>query len=375
MAFISGFGSARLSPCNASAVCTTGFGRRTGLRPVSCTSVGENVNEKGNGAYALRDIGLQARGSSSQDVDYAVTLLELGVRQDTQERLLMDFSELLKSLSIETRNMRRLSNKPDTLSVEINVTFNPQDEETTRRAFAEFSDTNGVDCVLQKDAAQRRMKRLALFDLDSTLIQMETADTIARHVGKGEECAVITQRAMNGEIRFEDSLFQRVRLLKGVDLEALDSVKQKVPYTAGAQRLMRVLSNLGCTTCVCSGGFTFLTDHVRDALKMDASFSNTLGFEDRKLTGEVLGQIVDAERKKDILINVRTFLKVHPDQVLAVGDGANDIPMLEEAGLGVGFNAKEIVKQTVKAKIDQPSMDSILYLLGLDDADITALGG
>jgi len=375
MAFISGFGSTRLGPWNASLVCTTGFRRRAGLRPVSCTSVGKNVDEKGNGAYVFEDIGLQAREGSSLKVDYAVTLLELGVTQDTQERVLMDFSELLKSLSIEMRNMKRLSNKPDTLSVEISVSFNPQDEETTRRALAEFSDTNGVDCVLQKDTAQRRMKRLALFDLDSTLIQMETADTIARHVGKGEECALITRRAMNGEIRFEDSLLQRVRLLKGLDIEALDSVKQKVPYTAGAQRLMRVLSNLGCTTCVCSGGFTFLTDHVRDTLKMDASFSNTLGLEDRKLTGEVLGQIVDSERKKDILIILRTFLRVHPDQVLAVGDGANDIPMLEEAGLGVGFNAKEIVKQTVKTKIDQPSMDSILYLLGLDDADITSLGG
>lgn len=186
----------------------------------------------------------------------------------------------------------------------------------------------------------------------------------------------ITERAMNGEIGFRDALKQRVALLEGLAVTALDGVKERVKFTEGAHRLIRTLNALGCRTAVVSGGFHFLADHVRDELGLDYSFANRLEVgEGGLLTGRTVGEIVDAEYKDSTLKRLAAELGLRREQVLAVGDGSNDLLMMRSAGTGVAFNAKPIVQDRAKCRVNQPSLANVLYLLGLSDDDIVGLVG
>jgi len=236
--------------------------------------------------------------------------------------------------------------------------------------FLDISHETGVDIAVQKESIYRRSKRLVVMDMDSTLIQVEVIDELATHAGVGDKVKEITERAMNGEIDFNESLRERVALLAGLADDALEKVYQSLPLTPGAENLIRVLKKLGYKTAVISGGFDFFTSRLKEALGLDYAFSNSLEIENGKLTGKVLGEIVDGLRKAEILEEIASAEAVSLDQVIAIGDGANDLPMLGKAGLGIAFNAKKTVREAANYSISQKSLDSILYLLGIKENEM-----
>ncbi len=231
----------------------------------------------------------------------------------------------------------------------------------------------GVDIAVQKESLYRRAKRLVVMDMDSTLIQVEVIDELARLAGVGDEVIAITERAMNGELDFQDSLRERVALLKGLSADALEEVYRNIPLTPGARNLVHILRRLGFKTAVISGGFDFFTQRLKEELGLDYAYSNSLEIEDGVVTGRVQGQIVDGERKAQLLEEIARNEGIALDQVIAIGDGANDLPMLGRAGLGIAFNAKARVREQADTHISQQSLDSILYLLGLSEREMAEI--
>ncbi len=231
----------------------------------------------------------------------------------------------------------------------------------------------GVDIAVQKESLYRRAKRLVVMDMDSTLIQIEVIDELARVAGVGDQVAEITERAMNGELDFQGSLRERVALLKGLGAEALEQVYRNIPLTPGARNLVRILKRLGYKTAVISGGFKFFTDRLKEELGLDYAFANQLQIEDGVVTGQVKGMIVDGARKAQLLEEIAEKEGITLDQVIAIGDGANDLPMLGKAGLGIAFNAKARVREQADFHINQQSLDSILYLLGLSEKEMAEI--
>lgn len=227
-----------------------------------------------------------------------------------------------------------------------------------------------VDVAFQKENLYRKSKRLIVLDMDMTLIQMEVIDQIAELVGVGKEVSKITERAMNGEIDFNTALISRVELLKGLEANRLEEVFQKIVFTEGAKELLSLAKHLGFKTAVISGGFTYFTDKIKKLLDIDYTFANQLEIIDGQLTGKVLGNIVNAKRKAELLEEIALKENISLDQVIAVGDGANDIPMLEKAGLGVAFNAKQKVKEKAEFSLSRKPLDSIFYLLGINEKDL-----
>jgi len=233
----------------------------------------------------------------------------------------------------------------------------------------------GVDVAVQKESLYRRAKRLVVMDMDSTLIQIEVIDELARLAGVGDQVAAITARAMNGELDFNGSLRERVALLKGLPAAALEEVYRTIPFTPGAKTLVRVLKRLGFKTAVISGGFSFFTDRLQRELGLDYAFANDLVLEEGTVAGKVDGAIVDGARKAQLLEEIAGREGITLDQVIAIGDGANDLPMLGKAGLGIAFNAKARVREQADTHINQQSLESILYLLGLSEREMTELDG
>ncbi len=233
----------------------------------------------------------------------------------------------------------------------------------------------GVDIAVQKESLYRRAKRLVVMDMDSTLIQVEVIDELARLAGVGEEVAEITERAMNGELDFQQALRERVALLKGLRAEALEEVYRNIPFTPGAKTLVKILKRLGFKTAVISGGFKFFTDRLQAELGLDEAFANELEIVDGAVTGRLVGPIVDGARKALLLEEIAGREGVTLDQVIAIGDGANDLPMLGRAGLGIAFNAKARVREQADTHINQQSLDSILYLLGLSEREMLEIAG
>ena len=229
------------------------------------------------------------------------------------------------------------------------------------------------DLALQRDKLTRRNKRLIVMDMDSTLIQQEVIDELAVTLGVEDRVSAITARAMNGELDFDQSLRERVRLLKGTPASALTTVLDRIQLTPGAEELVRVLKRLGYRTAVISGGFIEVVEPIQKQLGLDYAFANKLEVIDGVLTGEVLGTIVNRKRKAELLEQIARSERIELDQVIAVGDGANDLDMLERAGLGIAFNAKRTVQELAAAAINQTSLLSILYLLGMRDVDTSSI--
>ncbi len=238
---------------------------------------------------------------------------------------------------------------------------------TLTKAFTSISERYNVDVAVQSGEGYFREKQLVVMDLDSTLVAAEGIDELAIEAGVGAQVIRITQRAMNGEIPFPEALRERVRLLKGLSVSTLDKVYQRMAYTTGAVLFTSAVRKIGCKTAILSGGFNCFADRVKEKLHMDYAFSNRLEIKNNKLTGEVLGEIVDGKRKVALMEEIAQREGIPLDRVVAIGDGANDLPMITKAGLGVAFNAKPSVRKAAPYNITQKSLTTILCLLGISE--------
>jgi phosphoserine phosphatase len=239
-----------------------------------------------------------------------------------------------------------------------------------REKFLAVSNDLNVDIAVQEDNVYRRNRRLVAFDMDSTLIEAEVIDELAAAAGVGEQVAEITERAMRGELDFTESFHERVALLKGLSGDVLQEIAERLPVTEGAERLIRNLNSLGYTTVILSGGFNYFGNYLKDKLGIDYVFANELDMEDGIVTGKVTGTVVDGNRKAQLLREIAEKEGIRLEQTIAVGDGANDLPMLSIAGLGIAFRAKPVVQESAKQSISTLGLDGVLYLLGYRDRDI-----
>jgi phosphoserine phosphatase len=277
------------------------------------------------------------------------------------------------TLAGEGSNIEKISrlSEGSLASVEIHARLRTGgDPERLKRLLLAQAMRVSFDVSLQRESLYRRAKRLVVMDMDSTLIRIEVIDELARAAGVGAEVSRITERAMQGEMDYDESLRQRVALLAGLDVQVLDRIAADLPLTEGAETLVRVLKRLGYRIAVISGGFSRATDALKRRLSLDYGFSNNLEIENGKLTGRVLGPIVNARRKAELLELIAQLEGVVLDQVIAVGDGANDILMLERAGLGIAFRGKSKLREAADTSLSGAGLDAILYLLGISAREI-----
>lgn len=253
-------------------------------------------------------------------------------------------------------------------SIEFSVRGTLEDKSRFQNALMSLTNGGEVDISFQKDGIFRRSRRLICFDMDSTLIRTEVIDELAIRAGVGDKVKEITERAMRGEIDFTESFKERCALLKGLDVAVMEDIANNLPITEGVDRMMTILKRVGYKTAILSGGFTYFGNYLKRRFGFDYVYANELEVEDGKLTGRYLGEVVDGKRKAELLRLLCQFENIDIQQSVAVGDGANDLPMLSIAGLGIAFHAKPKVRATASQSISTVGLDGILYFLGLKDS-------
>ncbi|WGO97486.1 phosphoserine phosphatase SerB [Saccharophagus degradans] len=305
---------------------------------------------------------------------HIVTLL---ARHITAEQI-AELTHVVAAHGLNIDNISRLSgrvslehdNDKTKACVEFSARGTPADISQLRADFADLASKLDVDIAFQQDNMFRRTRRLVCFDMDSTLIEAEVIDELAKAAGVGDEVIAITEAAMRGELDFKESFTRRMALLKGLDVSVLESIAATLPITEGAEHLISSLRKLGYKTAILSGGFNYFGQYLQSKLGIDYVFANELEVVDGKVTGRVTGQIVDGARKAELLRELAAKEQISLEQVVAVGDGANDLPMLSIAGLGIAFRAKPLVKAEAKQAISTLGLDAILYLMGFRDREI-----
>jgi len=335
--------------------------------------------------FRAHEAGLQLRYTPVSDASYRewvaghgkprhiVTLLSRRIRGEEIARL----TAIVAHHGLNIDKINRLSGRvsldagavSDRACVEFSVRGEIADPAAVRRDFLELATELDVDIAYQEDNMFRRNRRLVAFDMDSTLIEAEVIDELAKRAGVGAEVAAITERAMRGEIDFGESFRRRVALLEGLDERVLDEVAAELRLSEGAEKLIATLRRLGLRTAIISGGFGFFGRRLQQRLGIDYVFANELDIDDGRVTGRVAGTIVDGRRKAELLREIAAREGISLEQVIAVGDGANDLPMLSIAGLGIAFRAKPIVKESARHSISTLGLDGILYLLGISDRE------
>ena len=332
----------------------TALGVNIGFEPVSDEEYEDWVNHQGKNRYILTIIG---RTLSARQIEAAAKVVtKQGLNIDSILRLTGR-----PSIMHTERNVRAC--------IEFSLRGNPCDRATMQEELMHISADMEIDFSFQKDDMYRRMRRLICFDMDSTLIQTECIDELADRAGVGAQVRAITESAMRGEIDFKESFTRRVALLKGLDASVMEDIANRMPITEGVDRLMAVLKRCGYKIAILSGGFTYFGEFLQRKYGIDYVYANELEIgDDGKLTGRYIGEIVDGHRKAELLKLIAQVEKVNLAQTIAVGDGANDLPMLNEAGLGIAFHAKPRVVANAKQSINTLGLDGVLYFLGFKDS-------
>lgn len=311
------------------------------------------VNMQGKNRYIITLIGRELTARMVTEVTKVIAEQDLNI--DMIQRLTGRIP-----LNIDERQSRSC--------IEFSVRGNPVSLESMQAQFMDLSSRMGIDISFQLDDMYRRSRRLICFDMDSTLIETEVIDELADKAGVGEEVRAITESAMRGEIDFTESFLKRISLLKGLDVSVMQEIAESLPISEGLERLMKTLKRVGFKVAILSGGFTYFGNFLKEKYGMDYVFANELEVKDGKLTGRHIGEIVDGKKKAELLKQLAEIENVDIAQTIAVGDGANDLPMLATAGLGIAYHAKPKVKESAGQSISNVGIDGVLYFLGFKDS-------
>ena len=321
--------------------------------PISKTDYNNWVSRQGKNRYILTVLGRRVEARQIEAV--AQLIADQGLNIDSIQRL-----SGRPSLDPEKRIRA---------CIEFSLRGNPKDRTALQDSLLKISKQLEIDCSFQKDNMYRRTRRLICFDMDSTLIQTEVIDELAKYAGVGEKVKEITESAMRGEIDFKESFTKRVSLLKGLDASVMQEIAENLPMTEGLERVMLALKKYGYKIAILSGGFTYFGQYLQRKFNIDYVYANELEVDDDgKLTGHYVGEIVDGRRKAELLRLIAQVEKLDLEQTIAVGDGANDLPMLSLAGLGIAFHAKPKVTANARQSINTIGLDGVLYFLGFKDS-------
>ena len=336
--------------------------------------------------FKAAEMGVNVRFFPVAEADYNAWVARQGknryiltvLGRSLEARQIAAITGVIASQGLNIDAIRRLTGRPPLhpdehtktrACIEFSLRGTPNDREDLHRQLMQMSREMEMDCSFQLDNMYRRMRRLICFDMDSTLIQTECIDELAERHGVGDKVREITERAMRGELDFKESFTERVALLKGLDISVMQDIAEHLPITEGVERLMYVLKRYGYKIAILSGGFTFFGEYLQKKFGIDYVYANELEVDETgHLTGRYLGEVVDGRRKAELLRLIAQVEKVDLAQTIAVGDGANDLPMLSLAGLGIAFHAKPRVVADARQSINTIGLDGVLYFLGFKDS-------